>query len=338
MSPSILIVVAVLVFITAVYYYLKESGKLKSGSDGVNEYSENVTQLARDGELEAFRGRQEELKRMIRILMRKTKNNPLLLGEAGVGKSAIVHGLAKKIVNEEVPEDLQDAVVLEIELYTLLSGTKYRGEFESRLQKLMDTIRDPESKIIMFIDEIHLIEKMGTSEGALSITDVLKPQLAGTNMQLIGATTWKEYQEFIKPNEPLDRRFQPILVEEPDEKQAREILLGIKEEYENFHGVDITDDAAKKAVKLAHEEIEIRNLPDSAIDLIDEAATKVSIDAEREHHLAGGIVHAAAKDKNQDEDDRERQNAAEVAVDDIQEVVDHWHPVKSEGEQSQENG
>ena len=259
-------------------------------------------------------GRDQELERVIHILMRRVKNNPLLIGEPGVGKTAIVEGLAHKIVNGQVPEALKSVRVLSLDLNELMSGTHLRGELEGRLKRLLQMLHTQAKEVMLFIDEIHLLEEMGKTEGALSISDVLKPAMARGDIRIIGATTWQEYEKHIRADQALDRRLQPVLVDEPNPKQALAILRSVRHVYEEFHHVTISDAALEAAVTLSHDNIKRRFLPDKAIDLIDEAGAKVAIDAEREHHIPLGLVHAAAK----------KQKTGVVEVKDIEEIVKQW--------------
>ena len=246
--------------------------------------------------------------------MRRVKNNPLLIGEPGVGKTAIVEGLAHKIVNGQVPEALKSVRVLSLDLNELMSGTHLRGELEGRLKRLLQMLHTQAKEVMLFIDEIHLLEEMGKTEGALSISDVLKPAMARGDIRIIGATTWQEYEKHIRADQALDRRLQPVLVDEPNPKQALAILRSVRHVYEEFHHVTISDAALEAAVTLSHDNIKRRFLPDKAIDLIDEAGAKVAIDAEREHHIPLGLVHAAAK----------KQKTGVVEVKDIEEIVKQW--------------
>lgn len=273
----------------------------------------DLTALAREGTLDPFSGREHEIERTIHIIMRRTKNNPLLIGEPGVGKTAIVEGLARRIAAGDVPKAMQGKRLLSLDLNQLMAGTQYRGELEQRLKGLLAQLETKSRDVILFIDEIHLLQHAGKSEGALSISDVIKPALARGDLQVIGATTWSEYMQFLRPDEAFDRRMQPVLVDEPDRALALEMLKGLRAVYEDFHGVRITDEALEAAVRLADEKIEKRYLPDKAIDLIDEAAAKVAIEAAHEHHVALGVVHAASKG-----------NKSVVDVDDIEEIIEQW--------------
>ncbi|TKV49517.1 ATP-dependent Clp protease ATP-binding subunit ClpC [Bacillus sp. PIC28] len=227
-------------------------------------------------EVEALIGRSKEIQRVIEVLSRRTKNNPVLIGEPGVGKTAIAEGLAQQIVNNEVPETLRDKRVMTLDMGTVVAGTKYRGEFEDRLKKVMDEIRQA-GNIILFIDELHTLIGAGGAEGAIDASNILKPSLARGELQCIGATTLDEYRKYIEKDAALERRFQPIHVDEPSLEESTQILKGLRDRYEAHHRVSITDDAIDAAVKLSDRYITDRFLPDKAIDLIDEAASKVRL-------------------------------------------------------------
>lgn len=236
----------------------------------------DLTAIAREGGLDPVIGRQKEIERVIQVLSRRTKNNPVLIGEPGVGKTAIAEGLAQKIVNNEIPETLRDKRVMTLDMGTVVAGTKYRGEFEDRLKKIMDEIRQA-GNIILFIDELHTLIGAGGAEGAIDASNILKPALARGELQCVGATTLDEYRKYIEKDAALERRFQPIQVDEPVPEDAIKILHGLRDRYEAHHRVKITDEAIEQAVKLSDRYITDRFLPDKAIDLIDEAASKVRL-------------------------------------------------------------
>jgi len=243
------------------------------------KFTRNLTELARENKLDPVIGRDKEIKRVVQILSRRTKNNPILIGEAGVGKTAIAEGIAQRISNNDVPESLKNKEVAALDIGLLVAGTKFRGEFEERLKSVMKEIEQAQGKIILFIDEIHTIVGAGGTDGSLDAANILKPALARGELRAVGATTLKEYQKYIEKDPALTRRFQPVFVSEPSREDAITILRGIKEKYEVYHGIRITDDALVAAVDLSSRYITDRYLPDKAIDLIDEssAALKISL-------------------------------------------------------------
>lgn len=235
-----------------------------------------MTKLAAEGKLDPVIGRETEIRRVIQISSRRTKNNPCLVGEPGVGKTAIVEGLAIKINEGNVPDTIKDKRVLTLDLSGMIAGSKYRGEFEERIKKVIGEVRAA-GNVILFIDELHTIIGAGGAEGAIDASNILKPSLARGEVQIIGATTINEYRKYVEKDAALERRFQPVNVEEPSEEEAIEILKGLRQAYENHHGVTITDDALTAAVKLSKRYINDRFLPDKAIDLIDEASSKTRL-------------------------------------------------------------
>ncbi|RNB78788.1 ATP-dependent Clp protease ATP-binding subunit [Brevibacillus panacihumi] len=251
-------------------------GNPQANTPTLDGLARDLTAIAREGGLDPVIGRQKEIERVIQVLSRRTKNNPVLIGEPGVGKTAIAEGLAQKIVNNEIPETLRDKRVMTLDMGTVVAGTKYRGEFEDRLKKIMDEIRQA-GNIILFIDELHTLIGAGGAEGAIDASNILKPALARGELQCVGATTLDEYRKYIEKDAALERRFQPIQVDEPVPEDAIKILHGLRDRYEAHHRVKITDEAIEQAVKLSDRYITDRFLPDKAIDLIDEAASKVRL-------------------------------------------------------------
>lgn len=332
-----------------------EEGDGKSGSSVIEKYGKDLTKLAKEGRIDPVIGRKEEIERVIEILLRRTKNNPCLIGEPGVGKTAIAEGLALKIVKGEVPDLLKNKRIISIDLTSMVAGSKYRGDFEERIKKFIDQV-EKDGNIILFIDEIHNIVGAGSAEGSSDAANILKPALARGELQLIGATTTDEYRKYIAKDGALERRFQPVTVGEPTEEEAVEILKGIKDKYEAHHKVKITDEAINAAVKLSARYVGDRYLPDKAIDLIDEACAKVrlktykqpdsvkeledklkKVTAEKESAVNAQEFEQAAKLRDEEKEIQEKLSSAqlkwdsatsrklgEVTPDDIAEIVSSW--------------
>lgn len=250
----------------------------QTGGQGFNPleaYGRNINQEVQNNKIDPIIGRDDEIRRVIEILSRKTKNNPVLIGEPGVGKTAIVEGLAQRIVHRDVPDNLLDKEIWELNLSSLIAGASYQGQFEERLNQVIKEIKNSNSQIILFIDEIHQLVGMGKTGGAMDAANILKPMMARGELKLIGATTLNEYRQYIESDAALERRMTKVLVSEPTKTEALTIMRGLKEKWEVFHGVKITDNALVSAVNLSERYISDRFLPDKAIDLVDEACAKV---------------------------------------------------------------
>ncbi len=300
--------ILLVVFLGAVFYLSQKrqaGGEEKETSGSIlQKYTTDLTQRAREEKIDPVVGRDEEIERVIHILARRSKNNPLLLGEPGVGKTAIVEGLARRIAKGSVPSVLKNKRLLSLDLPGMISGTKYRGEFEQRMRHLTDELEGANRTIILFIDEVHMLEQANGSEGSMNVSDILKPALSRGELAAIGATTWREYNQLIKPDDALNRRFQPVLVGEPSREAVLQILHAVRPVYEQHHQVHISDEALAAAVDLSTKHITERFLPDKAIDLVDEAAAAVSIEAALGHTVALGVVNEAARLARSEEERR----------------------------------
>lgn len=350
---------------------LLDSGSSPSGGNNarqknnntptLDQFGRDLTDLARDDKIDPVIGREKEIERVIQILSRRTKNNPCLIGEPGVGKTAIAEGLAQKIIEGRIPENLKDKRVVNLDLSAMVAGAKYRGEFENRLKKVMEEIKNSDD-IILFIDELHTIVGAGAAEGAIDASNIIKPALARGELQTIGATTLDEYKKYIEKDAALERRFQPITVGEPTTEEALKIVEGLRDKYEAHHGVKITDEALKASVELSYRYINDRFLPDKAIDLIDEAASKVrlrtltappeikkyedkveKLEQEKAEAISSQNFEKAAKIRDKQKQERKQleeikgdwektnnKSSKEVDAEDIADIVSEWTgvPVK----------
>ncbi|MFN4244817.1 MAG: ATP-dependent chaperone ClpB [Brevinematia bacterium] len=295
--------------------------------NALQRFTKDLTELARVGKLDPVIGRDNEIRRVMQILLRRVKNNPVLIGEAGVGKTAIVEGIARRIVDNDVPEGLKGKRILALDLGALIAGTKFRGEFEERLKAVLNEVIDSNGEIILFIDEIHMIVGAGSAEGALDAGNMLKPALARGEIKVIGATTINEYRKYIEKDKALERRFQPVFVSEPSVEDTIAILRGIKEKYEVHHGVKISDKAIISAVTLSHRYITDRFLPDKAIDLIDEASSRIRMEIdsmpqeidELNRAIARLQIEKHALEKDTSSESRERLNRLEEELNNLSE-------------------
>ncbi len=271
------IFIGIVFALVGAWLYKENLREKSSKTPTLDQYSKDLTRLAREGKLDPVIGRSHEIQRVIQILSRRTKNNPVLIGDSGVGKTAIVEELANEIAQRNVPQPLMNKRVLALDLSGLVAGTKYRGEFEKRLKTVMDEIIAGERSNILFIDEIHTLAEAGEASGAIDAADILKPALARGELQVVGATTMEEYRKYIEHDTTLERRFQPIIVDEPDTVQTLAMLNGLKKRYEDHHQVIYTDEALTAAVDLSEKFLVDRFFPDKAIDLLDEAGAMVRL-------------------------------------------------------------
>jgi len=314
----------------------------------LEKYGRNLTQLAHQGKLDPVIGRDEEVRRVMQILSRRTKNNPVLVGDAGVGKTAIVEGLAQRIIKGDVPEGLKDKEIFQLDMGALIAGAKYRGEFEERLKAVLNEIASSAGRTILFIDELHTVVGAGRAEGAMDAGNILKPMLARGELHTIGATTLDEYRQYIEKDAALERRFQPVFVDEPDVADTISILRGLKERYDTHHGVRIQDAALIAAATLADRYITGRQMPDKAIDLVDESAARLRLEIDSkpteldqlERRITQLEVERTALKKEKDEASRMRLAELEQELADLQErsraLGSQWRQEKEKIEQIQE--
>ena len=298
----------------------------------LEKYGRDLTEFARQGKLDPVIGREDEIKRVMQVLTRRTKNNPVIVGDAGVGKTAIAEGLAQKIVADDVPDSLKGRRMVALDMGTLVAGSKFRGEFEERLKAVMDEVRQAQGEIILFIDEIHTVVGAGAAEGAIDASNMLKPALAHGELQCVGATTLDEYRKYIEKDKALERRFQPVFVGEPGVEATIEILRGLRPRYESHHKIKISDEALESAARLSQRYISDRYLPDKAIDLIDEAASKLRIDTESAPPEVKSLENQLKQLTNEEEAASQRQDyehAAQLKSERVR-LEDEYNKAKSD--------
>ena len=321
---------------------MQEMPDYENDKDVLQKFGRNINEEVKKGKIDPVIGRDEEIRKIIEILARKTKNNVILLGEPGVGKTAILEGLAERIVKDDVPTILKDKTIYELDMGALVAGAKYRGEFEERLKAVLNKIKESDGKIILFIDEIHLIVGAGRTDGALDASNMLKPMLARGEIDCIGATTLKEYREYIEKDRALERRFQPVMINEPNVEDTISILRGLKNRFESFHGVKITDGALIAASTLSNRYLTSRFLPDKAIDLVDEACASIKVELasmpseldELERKIRQLEIEKAALKKESDDASKKRLLDVNKELDSLdkedQELTKKWQQEKDE--------
>ena len=314
----------------------------ENDKDVLQKFGRNINEEVKKGKIDPVIGRDEEIRKIIEILARKTKNNVILLGEPGVGKTAILEGLAERIVKDDVPDILKDKTIYELDMGALVAGAKYRGEFEERLKAVLNKIKESEGKIILFIDEIHLIVGAGRTDGALDASNMLKPMLARGEIDCIGATTLNEYRQYIEKDRALERRFQPVLINEPSVEDTITILRGLKNRFETYHGVKITDNALIAAATLSNRYLTSRFLPDKAIDLVDEACASIKVEISSmpseldnlERRIRQLEIEKAALSKESDEASKKRLNDVNVELSGLkkqdEELTKKWKQEKEQ--------